>query len=185
MEVVARDAVVFAQVSLGLVPEILDAVDVVAVAGNEGLLMIDAMVVKTGDIKDVVRPEGIRVDDRIRLYFGLYDRQQRYPADVGNHLGVDATTSFEDPEHGHLAARAAATFALAHAAEIALVNLDLAVDRTFILDARCDDLAQSVIKQRGGVLVDADQFRRRAGRSSGDKMLAQPSSLFFREFGTP
>jgi hypothetical protein len=43
MEVVLRDAVVSAQMTFGLVPEVLDAVDVVAAGSREGLSMIDPM----------------------------------------------------------------------------------------------------------------------------------------------
>ena len=46
MEVVPGNAVVFAQVTLGLVPEVLDAVDVVAAVLGELLLVVDPAMVK-------------------------------------------------------------------------------------------------------------------------------------------
>jgi hypothetical protein len=59
MEVMARDAVVFAHVALGLVPEVLDSVDVPARAEHKGFAVIDAMVMEAGDIEDVIGSERI------------------------------------------------------------------------------------------------------------------------------
>ena len=53
MEVVLGNAVVLAQVALGLVPEVLDAVDVVGI-GGKALAMIDPMMAEARDIEIVV-----------------------------------------------------------------------------------------------------------------------------------
>ena len=50
MEVLARNAVVAAQMAFGLVPEILDAVDVAPFVG-ELFAVVDAMVVELGNVE--------------------------------------------------------------------------------------------------------------------------------------
>ena len=185
MEVVTRDTVVLAHVALGLVPEILDAVDVMAGGCDERLMVVDPTMPEAGDSENVVAAEAIRVDDGIRPYFGSYDGHQRLGAGIRDHLGVNATAAFENAEHGHFAGGAAASLALALTAEIALVDLDLTADRACVLDADSDDLAQPMIEQRRSILVDADELSRGPGRRSGDEVFTQPVGLFFRELGIP
>lgn len=48
-----RDTIISPHVAFGLVPEILDAVDVVAILG-EKFRVIDAMMVKFGDAQHIV-----------------------------------------------------------------------------------------------------------------------------------
>ena len=62
MEVLARDAVVAAQVALGLVPEVLDAVDVVALGGDEALLVVDPNMLEFRDVQDIVRAVAVGED---------------------------------------------------------------------------------------------------------------------------
>ena len=57
------------------------------------------------------------------------------------------------------------------AAEVALVDLDLAEQRSGIFTLLGDDLAQTVEVQRCRALVHADQRGRRAGSRAGHKML--------------
>ena len=71
MEVVTRDTVVLAHVALGLVPEILDAVDVMAGGCDERLMVVDPTMPEAGDSENVVAAEAIRVDDGIRPYLAL------------------------------------------------------------------------------------------------------------------
>src|SRR5262249_60229609 len=82
---------------------------------------------------------------------------QRCRPGVFNHLRVDAAAALEDAEHRHLAGSPTPTFSFARAAEVTLVDLDLAMDRALIFDARGNDLTQTVIEQRRSVLVDANE----------------------------
>ena len=50
--------------------------------------MIDPAVMKVGDIQRVISPEGIRVDNAVRLRFLLDDRQQGLRLGVGYDLAV-------------------------------------------------------------------------------------------------
>ena len=59
-----RNAIIGSQVPLGLVPEILDPVDMVPL-GREFFLVIDAVVVEFRDIENVVRSIAIGVDNAV------------------------------------------------------------------------------------------------------------------------
>ena len=61
------DAIVTAQVALGLAPEILDAVDVVSPVG-ELLAVVDAHVAELGHVEHVVGLETVAIDHSIGLY---------------------------------------------------------------------------------------------------------------------
>ena len=52
MEVLTRDAVVATQVALGLVPEVLDPVDVIALVGEQ-LGVVDPHVMELGDVEHI------------------------------------------------------------------------------------------------------------------------------------
>lgn len=67
------NTVVFSEVTLGLVPEILDAVDMSMLAGHELLGVIDPMVMETGDIENVVDAEDVGEDDGIRHHLACDD----------------------------------------------------------------------------------------------------------------
>ena len=66
VEVLFRDAIEAAQVTFGLVPEILDAIDMVAVL-HEGFRVIDPHMAELGNIKGVIAGKAVRVDNAIRL----------------------------------------------------------------------------------------------------------------------
>lgn len=182
MEVVLGDAVVLSQMPLGLVPEVFDAVDVVSMAIGELSLMVDPAMAKARDIELIVGEVAIGIDHGIQHYLGVYDGNHGRPRRIRQHLGVDPLAALEDAEHRHLARRSAASLASAAAAKIALVDLDLAPDRALVFDASGHDLAQPVVEQGCGVLVDPDQIGRGTRRCAGDEVLAQPKCLFLAEF---
>ena len=169
----AWDAVVSAQVALCLVPEILDAIDVSAWSDDEGLAVTDTVVTKAGNVEHVVSGQGIGKDDGIQLYLGFHYGQDRFLGSVWDHLRVDAPTAFEDTKDGNFASGSTSPLSLAGATEIAFVDFDLAADRRCILHLGSDDVAQAVIEQDCGVLVDANQL----GRAAGGWPLAKFPSL--------
>lgn len=179
----ARDAVVLAQVPFGLIPEVLDAVDVSPVPRRKGLGMIDPVMLETRHIQDVVAAKRVGVDDRVQFHVVLHDRQQRQCLGVRNHRGVDLAATLEDTEHRHLARSATASAALAHPAQVTLVQLDDTANRIVIFDAGSDDLAQPVVEQNDRVPVYADQFRGGASRRSCYKVLTQSLRLANTELG--
>ena len=62
MEVLARYSIIALQMTLGLVPEVLDAVDMVSTQGKMPAV-VDAFVMKFRDIQFVVSMPGIVVND--------------------------------------------------------------------------------------------------------------------------
>ena len=76
-----------------LVPEILDAVDVV-VAVCEQFRMIDPEMMKVRDVERVVACPGVRIDDAIGPYHAVYDGYQGRRAGIGDHLGIDPAAPF-------------------------------------------------------------------------------------------
>ena len=71
-----RDAVVAAQMPLGLVPEILDAIDVVG-AVDERVLMVDPLMVEFGNIEGIIGSVAICVDDAVWLNAVANDADKR------------------------------------------------------------------------------------------------------------
>ncbi len=57
-----RDTIEFAHVALGLIPEVLDAIDVIATVCKQ-LRMVDPEVVEVRDIQRVVALPAVGIDD--------------------------------------------------------------------------------------------------------------------------
>ena len=128
MEVLARDAVVAAQVAFGLVPEVLDAVDVVALGSDEALLVVASDVLEFQDVQDIVGAEAVGEDDAVGPDALANDAHERCRLRVWDHHGMDQTTALEQPENRDLASRSAPALSLSIANEIALVDLHMAVE---------------------------------------------------------
>ena len=64
------NTVKFTHMPLGLVPEILDAINVVFLIGKQ-LRMIDPIVFKFADIQHVIASPAVRINDAIRNDFVL------------------------------------------------------------------------------------------------------------------
>src|ERR1035437_7088070 len=70
------NAIETAHMTLGLIPEVLDAVDVVLLIGEQ-LGVVDAVVLEAGYIEHVVGAEGIGVDDAVGNDLVFNDSLQR------------------------------------------------------------------------------------------------------------
>ena len=64
LEVLFGDAVEFRHMTLGLVPEVLNTVDVVVVIGEQ-LRMVDADMMKVRDVERVIACPGVRIDGAV------------------------------------------------------------------------------------------------------------------------
>lgn len=182
MEVLPGDAVVSAQVSLGLVPEIFDAVDVVLSIGEE-LRVIDPHMMEIGDVELIIGAKAVGVDDAVRLHFTGNNRDQRVRLRVLHRQDEDASATLEKSEYGNLSRCAATALSLPYPTEIAFIDLDLAGQfRRFLGEPLRDDNAQPMVELRRGDLVYADQKARRPGRRPGDEVLQQLIRLNMREF---
>ena len=76
VKAVFGDAVEAAQMALGLVPEILDAVDVMPARADKCFAVVHAAVMKLGDIQHIVSPEAVGINDAVGHNFLTYDRDQ-------------------------------------------------------------------------------------------------------------
>ena len=90
-----RNAVEASQVPRRLVPKVFNAIDVVAAFRHEGLAVIDALVMKLGDIQHVVHLKTIGVDDAVRGYFLPNDGDQGPGFGIRNDRRVHLTASRE------------------------------------------------------------------------------------------
>ena len=114
VEVGGRNTVETAHMTLGLIPEVLDAVDVVLLIGEQ-LGVVDAVVLEAGYIEHVVGAEGIGIDDAVGDYLVLDDGLQRLALGVRDDLGIDLATAFQQAKHRNLASGPPAALALAMA----------------------------------------------------------------------
>ena len=89
--------------------------------------------------------------------------------------GVDLAAPLEEPEDGDLPCRTTAPLALADAAEITLVNLDLAGHQVRRLRRQIvgDQLAQLMVKQDRRVAVDDAYLGRQTDRGRRNAMSNQ------------
>ena len=78
--------------TLGLVPEILDSVDMIPLIGKE-FRVVDAKVVKLVNIKSIVGLEMIRIDDAIGSYLVPDNGHERFRFCVGD----DGLLNFATP----------------------------------------------------------------------------------------
>ena len=90
----SRDPIKFAHVTLGLVPKILDAIDVISSLCKE-LRMIDREVLERADIKRVVAPPAVKINNAVGRHFTFNDGYQRLPSRIWDHACVNFSTKLK------------------------------------------------------------------------------------------
>jgi hypothetical protein len=183
-EILTWNSVVLAQHPLGLIPEVLDPVDVVTTTPDKPLAVIDTTMLEAGYIENVVARQAVGIHHRIGLYFGFQSGQQRHGMRIGNRQRIDSTAAFEDTEDADFARSSTSSLAFAHAAEVALVVFE---DRQFGFDfghSSGDALAEFVKVQRGAVAMNLDQTRRGSCGDLSDEQFQQPKLLFLLDTTT-
>lgn len=80
--------------TLGLVPEIRNPVDMILLVGKE-FRVIDPEVMKFADIKGIIGPEMIRVDYTIGCHFLADDGHECFGFGIGNDCRVDLAAPFK------------------------------------------------------------------------------------------
>lgn len=83
------DAVKAPQMSFGLVPKVLNAVDVVAALADENLAVVHAPVMKLRDIQHIINLKAVRIDDAVRRDFLSNDRDQRRSFSIRDDRGIN------------------------------------------------------------------------------------------------
>lgn len=170
---------------LGVAPEALDAVDVVAADGPAAELvgrMIDPQVFLVPHVHQaVVALEPVRVDDRAEVHFPPDRGQNRVSFADLDHLRVDLPVPLADAEHDGLLAGAAARLALDAAwAEVALVGLDVAAEGPLELARLGHALAQAREEPVHRVAVESGELRDLDGRQVGHHVLVEPTEYVLR-----
>ena len=139
---VLGDAVEPSQVALGLVPEILDPVDVVLPV-REALRMVDPDMVEVRDIQGVIASETVRVDDAVGQNHTFHDGQQRRATGIGNHDRVDLSAALQQPENRDFTCCSPASFAFnSFRAEVRFVYFFFTLERKFTLTKLSDPLPE-------------------------------------------
>lgn len=172
-EAVFGDAVESSQMTFGLVPEVLNPIDVVLPVGK-AFRVVNADMVEIRDIQGIVARESVRVDDAVREDHPLHDREQGGGAGVGDHDRKDPASSLQQPENRDFARCSTATFSFPGSTEVALIDLDFASKGRGLLHFIGNDFAQAGEECRCGVAMDADDLSRRPGRCPGNKVFNEP-----------
>jgi hypothetical protein len=113
IKVLLFDAVEPAHVALGLVPKVLDSIDVIPLISEEPRV-VDAAVVEGAHVKGIVGSEGIGVNDAVRFDPLLDDGQERLGFCIGNNSRENLPTPFKKAKNGDFARGATASLAFAN-----------------------------------------------------------------------
>ena len=110
--------------TLRLVPEVLDAVDMVS-GFNKPLRVIDAVMSELRDIQSIITQKAIRIDNAVRFDRPSNDRNQCILLGIRDDDDVHLAASLEQPEYGNFTSRAASAPPFPGATKIAFVDLNL------------------------------------------------------------
>ena len=96
IEVSAAHAVVTPELSLCITPEVLYAVNMLALARGKTLLMIDAIMLETIEYQSIVRAEAVGVDDALGNDLRADDLSQSFARNIFNDTCIDFTASVSE-----------------------------------------------------------------------------------------
>ena len=169
------NTVEFPQMTLRLVPEVFNAIDVILLVCKE-LGMVDATVLEIRYIQYVVPPPAVGINDAVRNDFPLDDGNLGVGPGIRNDLRVNHSSKLQQPENRDLPGGPTAPFA----AKVGFINFDLATEnRTgFLFKIVNDDLTQSMEIVNCGFAIDADKGRGTSCRCPNYKILNQ--TILFR-----
>lgn len=95
------NAVIAQQVTLGLVPEVLDPVDVIDAIGEQ-IRMVDPDVMELGNIQNIIGAEIVGVDDAVRPHLIPDDWEKRVCTGIGDDNNITFPPRFNRPKTGTL-----------------------------------------------------------------------------------
>ncbi len=105
-----RDAVIAAEHPFGLIPKILNAVDMIMALGEQRG-MVDPVMTKFCHVNRVTGFPAIAINDGIGLYFRGDNGQQGLAGSVGNDFGIDFAAALEQAKDRNFPRRATPLFA--------------------------------------------------------------------------
>ena len=179
-EAVPGDAVESPKMTLRLVPEILNPIDVVLPI-HESFGVIDPDVVEVRDVQRIIPLEGVCVHDAVRQDHALHDGEKRRASDVGDHNCEDPSTTLQQAENRDFARSPSTAFAFPDSSEIALVDLNLTVEWRCLFHLIGNDFPQSGEERGRRVFVDADQLSGSTCRCASDEVLNEPGPFLWTE----
>ncbi len=170
------NAVEPSEVALGLVPEVLDPVDVVVLIGEQPRV-VDAGVMEARHVKRVIAPEAVRVDDAVGQDHALHDGKKRVGAGVGYHYRVDPASTLEQPENGDFPGCSTPSLAFSDAAKVTLIDFNLSLQRGGFFQFLANDFPQPSEEGRGGIAMNTHQFSRCPSCRAGNEVLNESGLL--------
>ena len=179
-----RDPIVAPQVTFGLVPKVLDAINMSSFTVREPVLMVNSVVPEARHIKRIIADEAVGIDDRVWLDPLFDDGHQRAAFGVRNHHCVDTTAALEDAKDGHLTGGTAPTFSLTTASKVTFIDLDFAFKGVLDLDVHGDRFTQFMVVEGSRVAINADEFSCGAGRGASDEVFNESSLFVSWQFAT-
>jgi hypothetical protein len=84
--------------SFCLIPEVLDAVDMIKFLLSKMSRVIDTKMVKVGNIQRIITAIAISINYAVRYYFVDYQRHKRVRFGVLHDFSVDFSAAFQDAE---------------------------------------------------------------------------------------
>ena len=174
-EVALRDAMELHEPLLRVAPKAFEAVDV-DLAGGKDLPVIQPQVPIAAEHQAVIAPELIRVHDTAPAHLLQGPIEQTLRRDIGHDVDLHAPPSLQDTEDGHLAGGAPSALALAPAAEVGLIQLDLALEQSWG-GVRHERLPEHVAGLQRGRVAQADFAPDPARRDLQLKELDDPQPL--------
>ncbi len=124
MEMLAGNTIEAPQMTIRLVPEVLDPVDMVS-GFDKFLRVINALMSKTGDIRSIIAQKAISIDNAVWLDCLSNDRNQCILSGIRNDNDVDLTASPEQSEYWRFARSAASALPFPGATKVAFINFNL------------------------------------------------------------
>ncbi len=178
IEVSAAHAVVTPELSLCITPEVLYAVNMLALARGEALLMIDPVMLETIEYQSIVRAETVGVDDALGNDLGTDDLSQSLARNIFNDTCINFTITFQKPENRHFPGCATSALAFAPTAEVRLVAFNLATKRARLFALTGEAAADDLVDALGAVAVDVHHLsgttRRHFQREIADQLIKLP-----------
>lgn len=150
-------------IRLRMGPLALDGLRVDVGPADEGLGMIDDLMVVPVALQARVAPQAIGVDRAPLLDVAADDPPQGLGLEVGHNDGFDAAVALAQAHDRRLARRSPAPFALAPPAVVGLIHLDLATEREEE-PIRAHGLPHGAQHGPSGLVGDAEGILEREGR---------------------
>ena len=111
----------------GLVPKILDAIDMTALGINQFMVVVDSFVVVSLHGQSVITTPGIRKHNTGWRNFPANDWHQLGSSTIGNHLGINTSATLQNAENSNFSSSTPDTDAFALASKVRLIDFN----RTF------------------------------------------------------